>query len=190
MKANDINLGSIVKEINKEADNIHGTTKEGRVGKHTGACAVDIIKEKLENIDEIKASAEIHEEFFVEGFNAQFDLLMVKKGAKKITHRCFKPDDVLVAFEIKYYGFFSHSLKENGERSDRLMSEFFNNCIDHFSEINKKYSNIHCIYITIKENESWRELYSQHQDIAFCLSWGEWERLIDRLKSILMTVRA
>ncbi|MGQ4892883.1 MAG: hypothetical protein ACP6IP_10440 [Candidatus Njordarchaeia archaeon] len=136
---------------------------------------------------------------YILGFPTEFDLLVVKEGAKTIEYtNAYKPEDVVIGFEIKKEGIYS-SKDELREYIERIKQNFDN--------IRKNYENIGFIYLTISEvtktrrsgainyfNETKRFL-SPYK--AFCLKasrTGElytdgWKNFINHVKELINTYK-
>ena len=142
--------------------------------KFCGALTVEIIREHLER-EGFPVSAR---DVFIEGLPVEIDLLITEAGIKPDHGILFKPEDVLVVFEIKFSGSYGE------ETRARLKG--------HFEEITAMHNHIRCAYVTVVER--WTYKYKIDPEFlgpnfgAFTLNWRDagpeqgWDKLLAWLR--------
>ena len=148
--------------------------------KFSGALTVELIREAL-----FEEGFNVSErDVFINGIPIEIDLLIAQKGISPIKRIQYKPEDVLVVFEIKCRGTF-------GENS---IKNIFNNF--KIIKLNKK--NIQCIYVTLsdRKNYKWKATEKNINAPVYTLFWhrgpensmkfnptGDWKKLIKDLRN-------
>jgi hypothetical protein len=147
---------------------------------------IEVIKEALE-----KEGFNVSErDSFIKGVTNEIDLMIIKKNAKPIFKSYYDPQDVLAVFELKFRGTF-------GESDIKHIKEMFS----HVRNVNPQ---IKCIYLTIYENQKYKnkatneniigevfELFKPFHSINTAINKGvfypsasgDWARLIRYLRS-------
>ena len=153
--------------------------------KFSGAITVELIREAL--LEEGFSVSE--RDVFINGIPIEVDLLIAQKDISPVNRIQYKPEDVLVVFEIKGRGTF-------GENS---IKSIFNN----FKIIKQNKESIHCIYVTLSDRKSykWKATAKNINAPVYTLFWnsgpensmkfnptGDWKRLIKDLFNIVNTV--
>jgi len=152
---------------------------EPKCKKFDGAVAVEIIRDALQsegfNVSE--------KDVYIQGIPIEIDLLIARQGVFPERRILFRPEDVLVALEIKSRGAF-------GEQALTTIAK-------NFKMIKKACKSIKCIYVTISERKSYpkKPTYENINAPAYTLFWnsgpednqefsdtGEWKLFIEELR--------
>jgi len=142
--------------------------------KFRGALTVEVIREHLEH-EGFPVSAR---DVFIKGLPVEIDLLIPKGGIKPDHGILFKPEDVLVVFEIKFSGNY-------GEKARTRLKE-------HFEEITASHNYIRCAYVTVIERFTYKwkidpEFLGPNFGV-FTLNWRDagpeqgWDKLLAWLR--------
>lgn len=154
---------------------------ESKCKKFDGACAVEIIRDALKsegfNVSE--------KDVYILDIPIEIDLLIARQGASPERRILYRPEDVMVALEIKSRGVF-------GEQALMGIAE-------NFKKIKNKSMSIECIYVTIsdRENYKWKATEENINAPAYTLFWnsgpedkmefsatGDWKLFIEKLRKI------
>jgi len=172
----------------KERRTEGGEVTRFRWNKFNGDLACRVVKEFLRKHlpKEVKV---VGPNVYIEGYPAEFDLLLVTENALPAAFTsAYRNDDVRFIIEVKSHGYMSR--------------EFPSKLISEFGAVRERYKNVNCTYLTIRE--TWnpkregsisyvRELKKvlEPQYRVFCLAEsrthkivaGQWREFVNHLMS-------
>lgn len=144
--------------------------------KYTGVVTVEYLQRALSQQGIATSPANV----FIEGLPIEIDLIVPKEGATPKHGSLYKPEDVVAALEVKFYGAFGT------EALDRLQHN-----LKKIQSVNRS---IWCAYVTLMERQTWWTKTKEHVTLpAYCLFWhdsngpdyistGNWREFVGELK--------
>jgi hypothetical protein len=151
-------------------------------GKYSGAVTTQVLKAALQTHDVHTSSRDV----FIKHIALEIDLLIPKPGALAEDGILYRPEDVVVAFEIKNSGAFGAATLATTQ--------------DAFKRIRDRNPSIHCVYVTLSERRGYRWAITpqnlgwpaftlfQHSGSAKNLrheSTGDFDKLLAHLKDCI-----
>lgn len=151
-----------------------------KCSKYLGTLFVELVREAL-----VEEGIEVsRRDCFIKGIPVEIDLLIPRQGTSPQHGVLYKPQDVLIALEVKAHGAYGEPAVSGIKKN--------------FLAIQENHDKLRCFYITLMDRKGYKWsitdeslgfpaytlfFYSGNQED--CESTGDWKRLLSDIKSVV-----